>query len=437
MTAAAPAAAARAPTGRTSLERRVIVSASLAHGATHSMELVFAALLVRIGLEFGADLAVLGVVGNAGTLTFGGFALPSGWLVDRRGPRAVMTFAMGSAAVCAVLVALAASLLLLAAALALLGAGIGLYHPAGTAMVATVSSRRGMALATHGIAGILGIAIAPAIAIGVAIAVDWRAAYVVFAAAAAGVAVLIWRIAPDRDETARAVAARAEAVRAAPSAQPRTTPPAVRTWFTAPLVIIYLSAIGTGFIYRGSLTFLAVHLERELGLSLFGWDAEALAGATASLALLAGVLGLASGGWLSDRLPVERAILPYALLTPLFLAAMGVSAGVVLLLAAGGFAICSWAQQPIMNGLITDYAPEGAVGRSFGVSFTLVFGVGSVASTFTGIISERWDTNATFLALAACGGVVAVLQLTLAWGARRRRRALEAERRPLVAGRTR
>ena len=192
-------------------------------------------------------------------------------------------------------------------------------------------------------------------------------------------------------------------------------------------MIIYLTAIGTGFIYRGSLTFLAVHLERELGLSLFGWDAESLAGATASLALLAGVLGLASGGWLSDRVPVERAILPYALLTPrVFLAAMGVSARVVLLLAAGGFAICSWAQQPIMNGLITDYAPEGAVGRSFGVSFTLVFGVGSAASTFTGIISERWDTNATFLALAACGGVVAVLQLTLggapgAGGARSRR----------------
>ena len=432
MTAAGPSAAA-AP--GLSLERRVIVSASLAHGATHSMELVFAALLVRIGLEFGADLAVLGVVGNAGTLTFGGFALPSGWLVDRRGPRLVMTVAMGSASVCAVLVALAPSLLLLAIALALLGAGIGLYHPAGTAMVATVSTRRGTALATHGIAGILGIATAPAIAIGVAIAIDWRAAYLVFAVAAAAVAVLIWRIAPDREETARAVAARAAVLREVSSTHRRTTPPAVRTWFTAPLVIIYLSSIATGFVYRGSLTFLAVHLERELGLSLFGWDAEAIAGATASLVLLAGVLGLASGGWLSDRFAVERAVLPYALLTPLFLAAMGVSVGVVLLLAAAGFAICSWAQQPIMNGLITDYAPEGAVGRSFGISFTLVFGVGSAASTFTGIISERWDTNATFLVLAACGVVVAALQLTLARGAARRRRALEAELRAVAAGR--
>jgi len=219
------------------------------------------------------------------------------------------------------------------------------------------------------------------------------------------------------------------------AAQHRTTPPAVRTWFTGPLVIIYLSSIATGFVYRGSLTFLAVHLERELGLSLFGWDAEAIAGATASLALLAGVLGLASGGWLSDRVAAERAVLPYALLTPLFLAAMGVSGGAVLLLAAAGFAICSWAQQPIMNGLITDYAPEGAVGRSFGISFTLVFGVGSAASTITGIISERWDTNVTFLVLAACGVIIAALQIMLARGAQSRRRALEAEQRSRVAGR--
>ena len=126
---------------RASLERRVIVSTSLAHAGTHALELVYAALLVRIGFEFGADLAMLGAVGNAGTLTFGIFALPSGWLVDRYGPRAVMTLSLGSAAAFALIVALSPNLWLLAASLTLLGAGIGLYHPAGISMVATVASR--------------------------------------------------------------------------------------------------------------------------------------------------------------------------------------------------------------------------------------------------------------------------------------------------------
>jgi len=409
------------------LERRVIASAALAHGSTHAIELVYAALLVRIGLELDADLAVLGVVGTAGTITFGTFALPSGWLVDYLGPRTVMTAAMASAAVFAILVAASPNLLVLAITLSLLGAGIGLYHPAGTAMVATVATRRGMALGIHGTAGIVGIAAAPAAAIGIAIAYDWRAAYIVFGIAAAAIALFIWKIAPGREQVAAAVAHRVHVTASAPAHRARTTPPAVRTWFTRPIILIYLSAIGTGFIYRGSLTFLALHLERELGIEMFGWDAEAIAGATASLALLAGIIGQTTGGWLSDRIPVERAILPYAILTPFFLAAMGLSGGIVLLLAAAGFAVCSWAQQPIMNGLITDYAPDGAIGRSFGISFTLVFGVGSIASTFTGIISERWDIGTTFLTLAACGIFVAACLLALALGAQHRRAALTSE----------
>ena len=428
MTTTAPAPASdttEAP--HHTLERSVIASAALAHGSTHAIELVYAALLVRIGLEFDADLAVLGVVGTAGTITFGTFALPSGWLVDHLGPRTVMTAAMASAAVFAILVAASPNLLVLAITLSLLGAGIGLYHPAGTAMVATVATRRGVALGIHGTAGIIGIAVAPAAAIGIAIAYDWRAAYIVFGIAAALVALFIWRMAPGREQVAAAVAHRAQVAASAPAHHRRTTPPAIRTWFTVPLILIYLSAIGTGFIYRGSLTFLALHLERELGISMFGWDAEAIAGATASLALLAGILGQTTGGWLSDRIPVERAILPYAILTPVFLAVMGVSAGIVLLIAAAGFAVCSWAQQPVMNGLITDYAPDGAVGRSFGISFTLIFGVGSIASTVTGIISERWDIGVTFLTLAVCGVAVAATLGALALGAERRHAALTSE----------
>ncbi len=422
MSTATPASVANPV--RASLERRVVASAALAHGATHSMELVFAALLVRIGLEFGADFAVLGAVGNAGTITFGAFALPSGWLVDRRGPRFVMTLALGSAAVCALAVAAAPNLVVLAIALSLLGAGIGLYHPAGTSLVATVATRRGLALASHGIAGNVGIALAPALAIGVAIAADWRVAYLVFAALAATVAFFVWRLAPDRDEAAQAVADRQVALREAPPQHPRTTPPVQRSWFSGPLLVIFVAAIGTGFIYRGALTFLATHLEQQLGISLLGWDAEAVAGAMTALVLLAAVFGQFAGGWLSDRVSAERAIVPFTLLIPLFLFLMSQSVGFALLLAAVGFVVANFAQQPVINGLITDYAPEGSVGRAFGISFTLIFGVGSLASSVTGLITERYDTAATFLALAFVGVLVSVAMLSVLVSAERRRAAV-------------
>ena len=145
-----------------------------------------------------------------------------------------------------------------------------------------------------------------------------------------------------------------------------------------------VGTIGTGFIYRGALTFLPAHLQAHLGLSILGWTPEAVAGAMSSLVLLAAVFGQIAGGMASDRHPLERVALPIVLLLVPVLALIGASSGVVLLLAAAGFALVNFATQPVFNGLVADYAPQGAAGRAFGISFFLSFGLGSFAATFAG-----------------------------------------------------
>lgn len=84
--------------------------------------------------------------------------------------------------------------------------------------------------------------------------------------------------------------------------------------------------------------------------------------------------------------------------------------------------------------MITDYSPEGAVGRAFGISFTLTFGVGSVAGGIAGLLAERWGTPAAFYAMAGVGVVVMVAMTLVAIGAHRRRAALNAEQFVEVAG---
>lgn len=418
-----------------SMERRVIASAALAHGMTHTLELTFAALLLRIGSEFGASLTTLGSVAFAGTLTFGVAALPAGYLSDRFGPRAVISGAMGAAAVCALLVAASPSLPVLAMALAMLGAAIGLYHPPGTAMVSTVFERRGRAFAIHGIAGNVGISLAPLIATGLALLIDWRAAYVMLAVLAAGVALLVRAVAPDRLEAARRSreASQAAVAQAAAHAQGtarrRSTPPLERSWVAPPLLLVYAATIGTGFVYRGALTFLPTHLEQHLGLAFFGWTPQAIAGAMSSLVLFAAVFGQIAGGMLSDRMPLERVAVPIVLLLVPALALVSASSGVVLLLAAAMFGLVNFAQQPVFNGLVADYAPAGAAGRAFGISFFLSFGVGSSAAWFAGAIAERWGTGATFAMLAGIAVVLSVVILALVSSASRR--ALET---PSMAG---
>lgn len=413
---------------RGSLERRIVVTAAVAHAMTHALELTFAALLVRIGIEFGADLAVLGLVANVGTVTFGTFALPAGFLTDRFGPRAVISACMFGSALFALAVAASPNLVVLAIFLSLLGAALGLYHPAGTSMVATVVERRGMAFASHGIAGNVGVGLIPVVAIGISIATDWRMAYVVLGIVAFGVALLVRAIAPSREEASgasiRAVAAKA----AAPvgNRHQRTSPPAVRTWFTRPLMLIYVCSIGTGFIYRGSLTFLESHLEEHLGIELFGWSPEAVAGAMTTVVLLTAVLGQASGGWLSDRFQLEKVMPPVVGLTAPALLLVATSSGVLLLFVTAAFVIANFGQQPIINGLIADYAPDGAGGRAFGLSFFLVFGVGSVAGTVCGVVANAEGTGAAFALLGAVAAGVAVVSLLLAVGAGRRREPVAA-----------
>lgn len=408
------------------MERRVILAASLAHGMTHALELAFAALLVRIGLEFGTSLALLGAVANIGTLTFGITALPSGYLTDRFGPRAVITGALLAAAAFALVVAAAPSLPVLAVALGMLGAAIGLYHPPGTAMVSAVIERRGRAFALHGIAGNLGVSAAPAIATTIAVLLNWRVAYVVLALLALCVAVLVRRIAPDRDEARQRSRLAAEAVISqlrGTRARRRSTPPVVRSWLARPLLLVYIGTIGTGFIYRGALTFLPAHLQQHLGMTIFGWTPEAMAGAMSSLVLLSAVFGQILGGMMSDRLPLERAAVPIvALLVPI-LALVGTSSGALLLIAAAGFGLVNFAQQPVFNGLVADYAPPGAAGRAFGISFFLSFGLGSFAASFAGLVATRWGTGATFAMLAGVALALSAVMLLVLTGAEHRRGA--------------
>ena len=415
------------------MERRVILSASLAHAATHSIELTFAALLVLIGIEFDASLTALGLVATAGAFTFGATSLPAGYLTDRFGPRAVISGALFAAAGLSLLVALSPNLPALVVTLALLGAALGLYHPPGVTMVSTIINRRGMAFAAHGVAGNLGVALAPALATGIAIAIDWRAAYIVLAMLAAVVAITVRRIAPSREEAraatdAAAVASRLATAAASVADEQRTTPPPERRWLARPLLLVYLGTIGTGFIYRGALTFLPKHLEDHLGISIFGWSPEAVAGASTTVVLLTAVLGQLAGGFLSDRMPLERAAVPIVALNVPMLLLVWQAGGVALLFAAAAFVLTNFAQQPVFNGLIADYAPEGAAGRAFGISFFLTFGLGSFAGSGAGIVAERSGTGAIFLMLAIVGGALSLLMLAVAVGATRRRRALMTPR---------
>ncbi len=417
-------------------ERRLITYTAFAHALVHVIELTYPVLLTRIADDFGLRAVILGTIASVFAWAFGGSAIPAGFLTDRLGSRRVLLYAFVGAAVSLVLVGISPNEWFLAATLALLGFCIGLYHPAGLSLMAQGVRQRGLALGFHGVAGNLGQALAPALAVGLAVAVDWRLAFFVLAGAAAVMAVLLSvttlplkgeaEVLSAADETpgnlARVLgdsaAGRGVTAQFVESGSQAAGPRPVRR-FMIPLLLVYAAFVLSGIVYRGVITFLPQHLEELVD--------KDLGGAFATVALLMGAVGQLVGGALSQRVRLERLVPVLAVLAVPALVLTGVVSGALLVVIASVFIFFYFANQPVFTGLIADYAPQGAVGRSYGFSFFAGFGLGGTGGVIAGVFVDRWDTQAAFLGLSAFMAVTLLLSIVIWLMSERRTRAMEPE----------
>jgi MFS family permease len=349
-------------------------------------------------------------------LVYGLCAIPAGFLADRFGSRRMLVLAAGGCTLSLLLVAAAPSFPLLALGLVLLGLSAGLYHPSGLSLLsrAVASGERGRAIGIHGAGGNLGEAIAPAWAWWFATQLGWRAGFAAAAALALLCGLLALTLPASRSPHAAdpAVADRGHRTLAGTfAALGRTLLEFARN---GRLLWLLLSLVAAGFIYRGFLTFLSLHLADRGGA---GTNASYIMSAV----LLAGMVAQRFGGGLADRRgrSRERLYLTVSALAPplLLLLAMGPRATVIASALAFGFA---WAlAQPVANALTAAYARETDHGLLYGIQFAATFGVGSFASTVGVLLADQGGTPLTFLGLAgvALVQVVAVFALLRA-GAR-------------------
>jgi len=405
-------------------ERRLLTYAAFAHALTHIVELTYPALLTRIEEDFGVRAVILGTIASIFSWAFGGSAIPAGFLTDRLGSRRVLFYAFAGATVSLVLVGLSPNEWFLAGTLALLGFCIGLYHPAGLSLMAQGVRQRGLALGFHGVAGNVGQALAPALAVGLAIAVDWRLAFFVLAGVAAVMAVMLSiTTLPLRGEAEVLVADGEAPQRAggasASGAEPGKPEARPAPGLLMPLLLVYAAFVLSGVVYRGAITFLPQHMEELVN--------EDLGGAFVTVALLMGAVGQLMGGTLSQRVRLERLAPVLAALALPALVLTGAVSGALLVVIASVFIFFYFANQPVFTGLIADYAPAGAVGRSYGVSFFAAFGLGGTGGVIAGVFVDRWDTGAAFLGLSAFMAMTLLLSVVIWLLSEQRSRSMKPE----------
>lgn len=367
-----------------------------AHFLTHFYILIFPALIMPISRDF--NLSVSQVVNISFTmyLLYGILAVGWGFLSDRLGHKWVLAAGIIISGCGLILASIFRTSLLMSMAFTLVGIGCAAYHPAGMALISQGVNRRGKALGINGIWGSIGIASAPFAVGWFNFFLGWRTGLVIIGSIGIllGVGVSLSRIHIEKGSDKLKINTLDSRV--------------ARRLF----LIFAVGIIFSGFMYRSYTLTLPSFLEYRLGnfteiirsavsnrLPSFGkGDAAANASVNAFDTLVAnlvatgiyliGIVGQAVGGRTADRVSLKWAYFIFFSLAFPFALGLALLKGWLLIVAGGFFIFFSLGMQPIENSLVAFLTPARWRSVSFGIKFTLLFGIGSFAVKLVGHVES-------------------------------------------------
>lgn len=292
---------------------------------------------VKIRQEFGISATAIGGLGSAWALTYGLAQLPSGYLLDRIGPKVLVGAAMVAWSLCQAAGGLASSYFLLMLSRIGLGATEAPCFPSATRSVSDWFDvkDRGTPSGVYTSGAYIGPTLAPPILTGLMLAFDWRVMFIVMGLSgvvAAGLWFLLYR-----DPRVQVLSPEDEAY-LRPNREAKSAV-SVRQWgslfrFRA-MWVLMVGAFCTGYITWMYQTWLPAYLEMQQHISI------AKTGFLASVPLLCAFFGALTGGYVSDRLVKGGMELIASRRLPLVLGLLGSAAftGLAAVATSAGLAI--------------------------------------------------------------------------------------------------
>jgi MFS family permease len=355
--------------------------------------LVFPAVVVALGREWGRPYSELLPLALGSFIAFGAFALPAGWLADhwsRYKMMVVFFFGIGAAML---LTGLAQSPWQIGAGLTLIGVFAAIYHPVGIAMLVAAPEKMGRALGWNGLWGNLGLAAAALIAGALMDLWGWRAAFFVpglicFAAGAA----FLWLV-PDPGpvkKKSKSIGLHVDA--------------ATMTRIFA--VLLIATAFGGVIFNSTTVAMPKVFDERLTALTQSNFGIGALVAFVYALAALA---QLAMGA-LIDRFELRRLMIGIALIQIPLLAIAANLEGWAMLAAALAMMLAVFGQIPLNDSIVGKYVADEYRARVLSVRYVVSLGVAAVAVPMISVLHKTqggFSNVFMVLALLASGMLVA------------------------------
>jgi MFS family permease len=382
-------------------EKTIIRVTTSSHGLVHLFENVTPPLIPILTGVFSTDYFHLGVVVTIFSYAFGLGAIPAGILADRLGPRRLVILYLFGSGVSAGLVWFTDTLWAYAVVMAFLGIFCSTYHPAANTLISRSIREKGRAFGLHGIAGSIGVAVAPVLSASIGSLAGWKVPHVLMGVFGILLGVYSMSLKPDSPSTPPA--ASGLSVEENPSRIPYLK-----------LTLFLLGTLSLGLTYKGIMTFLPAYMGENVRIPGIHLSPVSMGGLIATMALFSGALGQYLAGRLVDRFSPERLYLTVVAAATLFVFFMAMSRNSLLVVSVIFYSLLYFAGQPMQNMIISRYAPKRRQGIVFGIHFSLTFGVGSTSAAFCGALADRFGLEAVFYAMGGCFVIATFFILLLA-----------------------
>jgi MFS family permease len=341
------------------------------------------------------------------------FQLPAGAVADRMGKKPVLGAGMIVLAIGIFLAGLAGDYPTLVAAQVLAGIGGSTYHPSGMSLISDLETgnTEGKAMGIHGLGGVTGTAMAPALIGGLAVLFDWRVALMAGASVGLAYAVVFMLWFPDLDTDTRSPAA-AEGDAPAPTGLQDRVRNAVNVPLAWWIAVLFVANLLISLEIGAVRTFATAYLfERTAG-------STAISNAVFFVMLAGGGIASLGAGHLADRMNRITLGIGVLALSAMVLAATVVVPAIPVVLTAWFFVlgVILYAAFPAMNALTSAYAEREFSGSLFGVMLTAGALGGAGGPLLVGVIAERVGLELAFpliavVSVAAIGAFIGLYRV--------------------------
>lgn len=373
--------------GKWGREAKVITLIAVAHFVSHVHIMLLPPLFGEVKDAFGVSYIQIGLALTAFNVASALLQTPAGFLVDRVGPRAMLTGGLILGALAIVAAAMLPGYWFFVIAYGFLGLANTVYHPADYSILsATIDHKRiGKAFSIHTFAGYLGSGVTPAMVLACAAIWGWRGAFL-FAAALSFATALLLIVAGSA----------LPRVIHKPGQEPAkgTAKVGLDLLLSAPVLRNLLFFLCLAMANGGIQTFTVV------GMGAIHGTPFSVANVALSGFLLCSAFGVLLGGIIADRTPHHErvAAIGFACTSTMaiLMAWVNMPAAVLVgVMSLGG--LLNGMIQPSRDMMVRAVTPPGSFGKVFGFVSTGFNIGGMIAPLLYGWLMDRGEPRAIFM----------------------------------------